>query len=39
MLDKNYKIKIEDPKEGRKVFQTVRTIAEYITEHQAKNPA
>jgi acyl carrier protein len=39
MLDKNYKIKIEDPKEGRKVFQTVRTIAEYIQEHQAKQPA
>ena len=39
MLDKNYKIKIEDPKEGRKVFQSVRTIAEYIQEHQSKQPA
>jgi acyl carrier protein len=36
MLDKNYKIKIEDPKEGRKVFQTVRTIADYISSHQEK---
>jgi acyl carrier protein len=39
MLDKNYKIKIEDPKEGRKVFQTVRTMAEYIREHESKEPA
>jgi acyl carrier protein len=39
MLDKNYKIKIEDPKEGRKVFQSVRTIAEYILEHQPKESA
>ncbi len=39
MLDKNYKIKIEDPKEGRKVFQTVRTIAEYIVEHQSQSTA
>lgn len=39
MLDKNYKIKIEDPKEGRKVFQSVRTIAEYIQEHQPKESA
>lgn len=36
MLDKNYHIKIEDPKEGRKVMQTVRTIAEFIREHQEK---
>lgn len=35
MLEKNYGIKIEDPKVGRKVFQTVNTMAEFIKEQQA----
>lgn len=39
MLEKNYSIKIEDPKIGRKVFQTVRTIAEFIREQQAQKTA
>lgn len=30
MLDKNYGIKLADPKEGRKVFETVRTMADFI---------
>jgi acyl carrier protein len=30
MLDKNYGIKLKDPKEGRHVFYTIRTMAEYI---------
>lgn len=30
MMDKSYGIKITDPEEGRKVFQTVSTIANYI---------
>lgn len=30
MLDKSYGIKLADPKEGRKVFETISTIAEYI---------
>ena len=34
LLEKNYGIKIEDPKDGRKIFFSVRTMAEYITEHQ-----
>ena len=34
LLEKNYGIKLASPKEGRKVFQSVRTMAEYITEHQ-----
>ena len=34
LLEKNYGIKIEDPKDGRKIFFTLRTMAEYITEHQ-----
>lgn len=34
MLEKNYGIRIEDSKVGRRVFQTPRTIAEYIVEHK-----
>jgi acyl carrier protein len=34
LLEKNYGIKIEDPKDGRKIFFTLRTMAEYITENQ-----
>lgn len=32
MLEKEYGIKLEDITVGRKVFQSVRTIAEYVTE-------
>ena len=34
LLEKNYGIKIEDPKDGRKIFFSLRTMAEFITEHQ-----
>ena len=34
LLEKNYGIKIEDPKEGKKIFSSIRTLANYITEHQ-----
>ncbi len=34
LLEKNYGIKIEDPKDGRKIFASVRTIADFIREHQ-----
>ena len=30
LLEKNYGIKIPNPHEGRKVFQSIRTMAEYI---------
>jgi Acyl carrier protein len=30
MLDKSYGIKLSDPKEGRKVFETVQTMADFI---------
>jgi acyl carrier protein len=33
LLEKNYGIKIEDPKDGKKIFFSVRTMAEYITTH------
>ena len=36
LLEKNYGIKIEDPKDGKKIFYSIRTMAEFITEHQKK---
>jgi acyl carrier protein len=38
LLEKNYGIKIEDPKEGKKIFFSVRTLAQFILENQ-KPPA
>jgi acyl carrier protein len=34
LLEKHYGIKVENPKEGQKIFFSVRTLAEYITAHQ-----
>ena len=34
MLDKSYGIKLSDPKEGRKVFETIQTMADFIKAHQ-----
>ena len=34
LLEKNYGIKIEDPKDGKKIFFSIRTMAEYITKHK-----
>jgi acyl carrier protein len=36
LLEKEYGIKIEDPKEGRTIFTSVRTMAGYIQAHQKK---
>jgi acyl carrier protein len=36
LLHRNYNIKIGDPKEARKIFYSVRTMAEYIHEHSPK---
>ena len=36
LLEKNYGIKIQASKEGPKIFRSVKTIAEYILEHQKK---
>jgi len=36
LLQKEYGIKIKDPKEGRRIFTSVRTMAEYILENQNK---
>ncbi len=36
LLDRNYGIKLADPKEGRKIFQSVRTMAEYVQQNSKK---
>jgi acyl carrier protein len=36
MIDRDYGIKIGDPKEARKIFQSVRVLAEYIQENRKK---
>lgn len=30
LLEKHYGIKIEDPKDGKTIFQSIKTMAEYI---------
>ncbi|HRN94230.1 MAG: phosphopantetheine-binding protein [Chitinophagales bacterium] len=35
LLQQKYGIKLADPTEGPKVFQTVRSMAEYISSHKA----
>jgi len=35
MLDKDYGIKLADPKEGKKIFESIGTMADYITLHKA----
>ncbi|MGQ3012427.1 MAG: phosphopantetheine-binding protein [Flavobacteriales bacterium] len=34
LLEKEYSIKIEDPKEGKKIFHSVDTLADFILEHK-----
>lgn len=36
MLERHYGIKIEDPKEGRKVLVNINTMADYVEEHRTK---
>jgi len=36
MLDKDYGIKLVDPKEGKNIFRSIETMAAYITEHRTK---
>lgn len=36
MLDKDYGIKLSDPKEGRKIFESIGVMADYIAEHRTK---
>lgn len=34
LLEKEYNIKIEDPKKGKEIFASINTLAEFITKHQ-----
>lgn len=36
MLDRNYGIKLTDPKEGRAIFESIEVMAKYISEHRTK---
>lgn len=36
MLDKDYGIRLSDPKEGRKIFESVQVMADYIEENRAE---
>lgn len=36
LLDKNYGIKIEDPKMSKVIFASVNTMAAYIDEHRTR---
>lgn len=36
MLDKSYGIKLADPKEGRKIFETIQTMADFIEANRTK---
>jgi len=35
LLEKEYGIKIEDPKKGKDIFFSIKSMAEYIKAHQA----
>jgi len=34
LLQQQYKVKIDNPQDGPKIFRSVRTIAEFITAHK-----
>lgn len=36
LLDKQYGIKLADPKKGKEIFDSINTMAAYITEHRTK---
>jgi len=36
LLEKKYGIRVKDPKEGKEIFKSVRTMAEYVTAHRTK---
>ncbi len=37
LLEKEYGLKIENPQDGKKIFETTETIAKYILENQEKS--
>ena len=36
MLDKDYGIKLTDPKEGKNIFRSIDAMADYISAHRTK---
>lgn len=36
MLDKDYGIRLSDPKEGKKIFESIEVMAKYIEENRTK---
>jgi len=36
MLDKDYGIKLSDPKKGKKIFESIAVMAKYISENRTK---
>lgn len=36
ILERNYGIKIKNPAEGKQIFYSIRTLADYISENQNK---
>lgn len=36
LLDKNYGIKLPDPKKGKEIFESVETMATFIEQHRTK---
>jgi acyl carrier protein len=36
LLEKNYGIKLKDPAQGKEIFKSVRTMAEYVQANRAK---
>ncbi|MBN1186271.1 MAG: acyl carrier protein [Bacteroidales bacterium] len=37
LLEREYGIKINDPSEGKKIFTSIETMAQFITENQKKS--
>ncbi|MDR1676556.1 MAG: phosphopantetheine-binding protein [Tannerella sp.] len=36
LLEKNYGIKLKDPAQGKEIFKSVRTMADYVAAHRIK---
>ncbi|WP_085537180.1 phosphopantetheine-binding protein [Massilibacteroides vaginae] len=36
ILERNYGIRIEKPSEGKEIFYSIQTLADYISEHRKK---
>ena len=36
LMEKNYDIRLASPQEGKQVFKSINTMAEYIKEHRSK---